>query len=170
MRIAPLLPLLLAAHSALAFQTKVTARSFPSRIHSTATGDAVSDNTADDSSDSLIEFPPPLTGLQRTKRAIEFYKRALPVLAAYKAKEIELKLRPAASEEEEQKIWNELDEWGSTTIAESENFSSCVLVGCHLLIRNGSHTMPYLFPTQQHSHFRYEGFLCQDRPSYFNSC
>ena len=77
----------------------------------------------------MIEFPPPLTGIQRTKRAIEFYKRALPVLAAYKAKEIELKLRPAASEEEEQKIWNELDEWGSTTIAESEIFSS--LYSCH---------------------------------------
>jgi hypothetical protein len=129
MRIALLFPLLLAANSALAFQTKVTSRYFPSRIHSTATGDVVSDNTADESSDdSLIEFPPPLTTLQRTKRAVEFYKRALPVLAAYKAKEIELKLRPAASEEEEQKIWNELDEWGSTTIAESENFLSHVLM------------------------------------------
>ena len=41
------------------------------------------------------------------------------VLAAYKAKEIELKLRPAASEEEEQQIWADLDEWGSTTIAET---------------------------------------------------
>ena len=105
MRIALLFPLLvvhLAANSALAFQTKVVARSLLSRIHSTR--DVVSDNTAtDESSDSLIEFPPPLTGLQRTKRAIEFYKRALPVLAAYKAKEIELKLRPVASEEEEQK-------------------------------------------------------------------
>ena len=132
MRIAllfPLLVVLLAANSVLAFQTKAPARYFPSRIHSTATGDVVSDNTAtDESSDSLIEFPPPLNSLQRTKRAIEFYKRALPVLAAYKAKEIELKLCPAASEEEEQKIWNELDEWGSTTIAESENFSSHVLM------------------------------------------
>jgi len=132
MRIALLFPLLLvvllAANSVLAFQTKAPARYFPSRIHSTR--DVVSDNTATDesSSDSLIEFPPPLNSLQRTKRAIEFYKRALPVLAAYKAKEIELKLCPAASEEEEQKIWNELDEWGSTTIAESENFSSHVLM------------------------------------------
>lgn len=135
MRIALLFPFLvvhLAANSALAFQTKVVARSLLSRIHSTR--DVVSDNTAtDESSDSLIEFPPPLTGLQRTKRAIEFYKRALPVLAAYKAKEIELKLRPVASEEEEQKIWNELDEWGSTTIAESENFSSLhvLMCSCH---------------------------------------
>ena len=118
-----LLPtLLLAANSALAFQPAINlATSSSTLIYSTATGD-VSEATVDDSSadgGSLIDFPPPLTGLQRTKRAIEFYKRALPVLAAYKAKEIELKLRPAASEEEEQQIWADLDEWGSTTIAET---------------------------------------------------
>ena len=115
-------PLLLAANSALAFQPAISqVTSSSTLIQSTATGD-VSDATVDDSSadgDGVIDFPPPLTGLQRTKRAIEFYKRALPVLAAYKAKEIELKLRPAASEEEELKIWADLDEWGSTTIAET---------------------------------------------------
>ena len=71
-----------------------------------------------------IEFPPPLTGFQRTKRAIEFYKRALPVLAAYKAKEVELQFRRSALGEnipdwEENQIWAEMDEWGSTRIAET---------------------------------------------------
>lgn len=120
--IALLSPLILATNSALAFQPAISqVASFSTLVQSTATGD-VSEATVDDSSaggDGVIDFPPPLTGLQRTKRAIEFYKRALPVLAAYKAKEIELKLRPAASEEDEQKIWADLDEWGSTTIAET---------------------------------------------------
>ena len=121
--IALLFPLLLAANSALAFQaSNIKGTLFSTLFQSTATGD-VPEATVDDSSaadgDGMIDFPPPLTGLQRTKRAIEFYKRALPVLAAYKAKEIELKLRPAASEEEEQQIWADLDEWGSTTIAET---------------------------------------------------
>ena len=67
-----------------------------------------------------IEFPPPLTPAQRTKRAIEFYKRVLPVLAAYKAKELELKFRkPSINAEEEERVWAELDEWGSTRIAET---------------------------------------------------
>lgn len=63
--------------------------------------------------------------VERAKRSIEFYKRVLPVLAAYKAKEIELQVRrraqgdDAISEKEEAKIWEELDEWGSTRIAET---------------------------------------------------
>jgi aarF domain-containing kinase len=56
--------------------------------------------------------------MQRTKRAIEFYKRVLPVLAAYKAKELEFKLKKTP-EEEQQQAWQELDEWGSTRIAET---------------------------------------------------
>jgi len=125
MRICLLPPLLLAASGALAFQTKTPVISSSTLFRSTASGDVASpDAVVDDSSsaDGVIDFPPPLTGLQRTKRAIEFYKRALPVLAAYKAKEIELKLRPPASEEEEQKIWTDLDDWGSTQIAESTFF------------------------------------------------
>eukprot|EP00957_Ditylum_brightwellii_P195981 14932187-Ditylum_brightwellii.AAC.1 len=66
----------------------------------------------------LVEFPPPLTSIQRTKRAIEFYKRVLPVLAAYKAKEIELKFKKLTKEEEE-KVWADLDEWGSTVISDT---------------------------------------------------
>ena len=68
-----------------------------------------------------IEFPPPLTPAQRTKRAIEFYKQVLPVLAAYKAKELELKFRKPSitADEEEERVWAELDKWGSTRIAET---------------------------------------------------
>ena len=68
--------------------------------------------------DEFVDFPPPLTPIQRATRAVEFYKRALPVLAAYKAKELQLQFQPVSSEEEEE-IWKEIDEWGSTRIAET---------------------------------------------------
>lgn len=79
----------------------------------------------DAESDDDVEFPPPLSSIQRARRAIEFYKRALPVLAAYKAKEVEIGLRrkalgdDAVTEDEEEAIWKELDEWGSTRISET---------------------------------------------------
>lgn len=77
-----------------------------------------------DAVNSEIEFPPPLTPIQRTTRAIEFYKRVLPVLAAYKAKEFELRIRRETMREEidemaEERIWKDLDEWGSTRVAET---------------------------------------------------
>lgn len=69
-------------------------------------------------------FPPPLTSTQRVVRALSFYRRVLPVLAAYKAKEIEIQLKrkvdkDAVPPEEEERIWAELDEWGSTVVADT---------------------------------------------------
>jgi hypothetical protein len=90
-----------------------------------ASTDVVDDNTTRSStttSTAVVEFPPPLTPFQRATRAVEFYRRALPVLAAYKAKEIELEWKRKTSsvtKEEEEDAWNELDEWGSTRIAET---------------------------------------------------
>lgn len=72
-----------------------------------------------------VDFPPPLTPIQRATRAVEFYKRALPILAAYKAKELQLELapkflgQPKLTPEQEEQVWKELDEWGSTRIAET---------------------------------------------------
>jgi aarF domain-containing kinase len=67
-------------------------------------------------------FPPPLTSAQRVARALSFYRRILPVLASYKAKEIEIQLKrqfdkDAVSAEEEAQIWSDLDEWGSEVVA-----------------------------------------------------
>mmetsp|Transcript_57456 Transcript_57456/g.140228 ORF Transcript_57456/g.140228 Transcript_57456/m.140228 type:complete len:638 (+) Transcript_57456:114-2027(+) len=69
-------------------------------------------------------FPPPLTSTQRVARALSFYKRIIPVLAKYKAKEIEIQLKrkidkDAISPEEEEQIWADLDEWGSTVVADT---------------------------------------------------
>jgi aarF domain-containing kinase len=74
---------------------------------------------------SRVDFPPPLTPVQRATRAVEFYKQVLPVLAAYKTKELELELgpklfgSPKLSEKEQAQVWKDLDEWGSTRIAET---------------------------------------------------
>lgn len=92
--------------------------------HDSSTQTRLFEQTADGPSKS-VEFPPPLTPVQRTTRAVEFYKRVLPVLAAYKAKEIELQLgpkllgKPKLTQQEEEAVWKELDEWGSTRIAET---------------------------------------------------
>eukprot|EP00980_Cylindrotheca_fusiformis_P021074 scaffold8079_cov121-Cylindrotheca_fusiformis.AAC.2 len=74
--------------------------------------------------DESVDFPPPLTSLERATRAIEFYKRVLPVLGAYKAKELELAfrrntLKQTINEEEEEEIWKKIDEWGSSRVAET---------------------------------------------------
>ena len=87
-----------------------------------STPDPVS--TESTAEDTTIDFPPPLSPIQRTARALKFYKQVLPVLGAYKAKEIELEfrrkqLKQEISEEEEQAIWKEIDEWGSTRVAET---------------------------------------------------
>jgi len=82
------------------------------------------DTTESYSEDATIEFPPPLSPIQRTARALKFYKQVLPVLGAYKAKEIELEVRrkqlkQEISEDEEASIWNEIDEWGSARVADT---------------------------------------------------
>ncbi len=101
--------------------TTVTARTRISRI----TASSTSESPSDEPRTSIVDFPPPLTPIQRATRAVEFYKRALPVLAAYKAKELELRYvpqllgRPRLSAADEEQVWKDLDEWGSTRIAET---------------------------------------------------
>lgn len=124
--VATILQVLLASNRTLAFQTNTAGIS---RICTNPT--LVTELHAVDASlllgvqeDTSVEFPPPLTPLQRTTRAIEFYKRVLPVLGAYKAKELELAfrrntLKETISKEEEDKIWQEIDDWGSTRVAET---------------------------------------------------
>ena len=105
--------------------TTTEGRFFRSELVRRLSAVAATASSDEDSSSNEIEFPPPLTPIQRTKRAIEFYKRVLPVLAAYKAKELELQFRretlkdESISAEEEEQIWKDLDEWGSTRIAET---------------------------------------------------
>ena len=95
----------------------------------TTTQTIIADNDVlvddEDDEDAGVDFPPPLSSIQRVKRAIEFYKRALPVLGAYKLKEVEFLLKDkiplleSVDEDSQEEIWNEIDEWGSTQIAET---------------------------------------------------
>mmetsp|Transcript_30809 Transcript_30809/g.46972 ORF Transcript_30809/g.46972 Transcript_30809/m.46972 type:complete len:608 (-) Transcript_30809:16-1839(-) len=103
-----------------------TSRTPPQRLpHLPAISvDAIEGGSNDSNNDGGVDFPPPLTTVQRTKRAIEFYKRVLPVLAAYKAKEVELDLRRKTGfnipdTQEEEQMWADMDEWGSSRIAET---------------------------------------------------
>ena len=90
-------------------------------------GDDNSDNGKQEQKQQLDPselFPPPLTSTQRVARALSFYRRIIPVLAKYKAKDLEIQLKRkinknAISPEEEEQIWAELDEWGSTVVAET---------------------------------------------------
>jgi len=82
----------------------------------------------DNSNGSCVEFPPALTAAQRVVRAFTFYSRVLPVLAAYKVQQTKLDLGLArggegrgklSQDEEEARQWAEIDEWGSTVVAET---------------------------------------------------
>jgi aarF domain-containing kinase len=73
---------------------------------------------------ATVEFPPPLTPLQRTLRAVSFYKRVLPVLFNYKFTELKLAaqkdfLGKELTDAEKQSLWDEIDEWGSSQIYET---------------------------------------------------
>jgi len=57
-----------------------------------------------------VLFPEPLTGFERTARAASFYGRVLPVLAAYAT---------AGVRGLDEDGLAELDEWGSTRVAET---------------------------------------------------
>ncbi|CAJ1963506.1 unnamed protein product [Cylindrotheca closterium] len=109
-----------------AFQSSPTGPNNPSspahQMVATTSGFDTTESSSEDA--STIDFPPPLSPIQRTARALKFYKQVLPVLGAYKVKEFELELRrkqlkQEISEEEEASIWKEIDEWGSARVADT---------------------------------------------------
>jgi hypothetical protein len=55
---------------------------------------------------------PPLTGVQRIKRAASFYSKVVPILASYKAVEFAVD-RGTMSEEDAETRYEELHDWGS---------------------------------------------------------
>lgn len=111
--------ILLVASSSDAFITTTSPAKRCSTVRTMSS--SVVETNSDDNDE--VEFPPPLSPFQRTLRALEFYRRALPVLASYKLKEIELYLKRKGgnviTEEEEERIWADLDELGSKKISET---------------------------------------------------
>jgi len=71
-----------------------------------------------------IEFPEPLSKVERVKRAATFWSLALPIIASYYGKNTELKLRETLlgeclSDEECEVIWDEEHEKGASTLKEA---------------------------------------------------
>jgi aarF domain-containing kinase len=77
------------------------------------------------------EFPPPLSRVDRLKRAAQFWSTAVPIIASYYGKSLDLKLREGLlgqklTEEQIQEIWDEQHEIGavklSATVASLKGF------------------------------------------------
>jgi len=69
-----------------------------------------------------VEFPPPLSSVDRLKRAGEFWSSAVPIVLSYYSKSAELQIKEAFSGEpltkaEEEIIWNEQNQKGATKLA-----------------------------------------------------
>ena len=60
-------------------------------VVSTDTVDSANDNDKDN--DEAVEFPPPLSSVDRLKRAATFWSVAVPIVANYYGKFAEMKLR-----------------------------------------------------------------------------
>mmetsp|Transcript_98942 Transcript_98942/g.283016 ORF Transcript_98942/g.283016 Transcript_98942/m.283016 type:complete len:177 (-) Transcript_98942:131-661(-) len=84
---------------------------------------SVPTETAGPPTPGTVEFPPALSPLQRAGRALKFYSKVLPVLAAYQVQQIKFDRQAQAgypvSQAEQDKVWAEIDEWGSTRIADT---------------------------------------------------
>ncbi len=71
-----------------------------------------------------IEFPPPLSKVDRLKRAAKFWSNAIPIVASYYSKTIELQFQElltgnTLSNEQEQEIWDEQHSKGATKLADT---------------------------------------------------
>lgn len=89
-----------------------------------ATPDASTDE--DDAVEDLatVEFPPPLTKVQRLQRAAKFWSSALPIVLSYYSKDAELRVKEAFTGEkltadEEERVWNEQHEAGARKLADT---------------------------------------------------
>ena len=71
-----------------------------------------------------VEFPPPLSKVDRLKRAATFWSNALPIVASYYSKTIELQFQELLtgnklSEKDVQQIWDEQHEQGAVKLADT---------------------------------------------------
>ena len=89
--------------------------------------DALSINTEDASSTpttTTLEFPPPLTKVQRLQRAAKFWSSAIPIVLSYYSKDAELRVKESftgikLTEEEEELVWNEQHAQGARKLADT---------------------------------------------------
>lgn len=87
-----------------------------------AEGDAAGDS--DSASAPSIEFPPPLTKVQRLQRAAKFWSSAVPIVLSYYSKDAELRVKEAftgtsLTPAEEEVVWNEQHTEGARKLADT---------------------------------------------------
>lgn len=78
--------------------------------------------TTNDATDSSVEFPPPLSTVERLKRAATFWSVAIPIVANYYGKFAEMKLREGLlgetmTDEEIESVWDPVHADGSAKLA-----------------------------------------------------
>lgn len=100
-------------------------RNYAKKFYATIAPDAPTENNNDDiSTKATVEFPPPLTKVQRLERAAKFWSSAIPIVLSYYSKSAELLVKEAftgveLTEDEEQSIWNEQHSMGAKKLADT---------------------------------------------------
>mmetsp|Transcript_42044 Transcript_42044/g.75800 ORF Transcript_42044/g.75800 Transcript_42044/m.75800 type:complete len:599 (+) Transcript_42044:164-1960(+) len=69
-----------------------------------------------------VEFPPPLTEVERLQRAAKFWSSAIPIVLSYYSKDVELRVKEAVTgvaltEAEEELVWNEMHVTGARKLS-----------------------------------------------------
>jgi Predicted unusual protein kinase len=85
---------------------------------------AVSNEQVNGNDVASVEFPPPLSKVDRIKRASKFWSSAIPIVLSYYSKGAELEVKRAftgqsLTQEEEEIIWNEQHSKGATKLADT---------------------------------------------------
>lgn len=121
---------LFAATSTNAFTTPSSRRRHSFRASSTTPQNdkresiSNNDNNNVSSSSSSVDFPPPLTEIQRLQRAAKFWSSSLPIVLSYYSKSAELQLRQSLtgvplSPSEQDAIWSEQHARGAAKLADT---------------------------------------------------
>jgi aarF domain-containing kinase len=113
--------LVLAASKIHAFTTTTPSRPRTTTFLSAATSP---ENDIQPTSTVAIDFPPPLTKVERLQRAAKFWSSALPIVLSYYSKSAELRVKEsftgvALTEEEQELVWSEQHERGARKLADT---------------------------------------------------
>ena len=80
--------------------------------------------TTNDQPANDVDFPPPLTGVQRVQRAAQFWSSAIPIVLSYYSKDAELRVKESftgvpLTPDEEVLVWNEQHARGARKLADT---------------------------------------------------
>ena len=111
------------AEPAMTTTTTTTTPSTDSSSSVATTTDTTTSNDDNNDDKEVIEFPPPLSSLDRFRRAATFWSTALPIVASYYGVLSQIKLREvlgqAPSDQDIESMWQAQHEDGATKLAET---------------------------------------------------